>query len=91
MVQVYLATFYYLTRHDAILNANIGDDMESSSVIKGLAGGPDVPPGFYALFSARFADMGRLQAALGKAGHVLGDIPNYDNAQPTMLIGEVAK
>jgi uncharacterized protein (TIGR02118 family) len=61
---------------------------QSASASKGLAGGPDAPPGFYAIATVVFADMAALQTALGGADEVLGDIPNYYNGQPTMLIGE---
>lgn len=79
---------YYGSTHYAVLHDTIGSFIESDQVVKGLAGGPDVPPGFYAIYTARFADMATLQAALGVAGPVLADIPNYTNVQPTMLIGE---
>lgn len=80
---------YYTGPHVEIVNTHLGAHLESHSISKGLAGGPDTPPGFYAIYTARFADMDSLQAALSGAGPVLADIPNYYNGQPQMLIGEV--
>jgi uncharacterized protein (TIGR02118 family) len=79
---------YYASSHYKILHDTIGAHIESDQVVKGLTGGPDVPPPFYAVYTGRFKDMATLQAALAEAGPVLADIPNYYNAQPTMLIGE---
>lgn len=56
---------------------------------KGLAGGPDTPPRYFAIATMTFPDEAGLQAALGAAGPVLADIPNYTNCQPEMLIGAV--
>ncbi len=57
-------------------------------VTKGLAGGPDTPPAFHAVATMVFVDQGAMDAALGAAGPVLADIPNFTNAAPQMLIGQ---
>lgn len=79
---------YYKTSHYKIIHDEIGSYIESDEVVKGLAGGPDVPAPFYAVYTARFKDMETLQAAVDAAGNVLADIPNYTDTAPVMLIGE---
>ncbi|MDJ0627115.1 MAG: EthD family reductase [Rhodobacter sp.] len=80
---------YYGTTHFEIVHEHMGSFIQSQVVTKGLAGGPDVPPGSYAIATFTFADGEALNAALGAAGPVLADLPNFTNVQPQMLIGEV--
>lgn len=80
---------YYTTTHKALVEEHFGAHMQGHSITKGLAGGPDVPSPFYAIYTATFKDMDALQAALGAGAPVLADIPNYTNTQPQMTIGEV--
>jgi len=79
---------YYTATHVPIVHAHMGPFIETQTVIKGVAGGPDAPPGFYAIFDARFADMAKLQEALGAAGPGLAALPHYHNAQPHIANGE---
>jgi hypothetical protein len=72
-----------------LVKEHLAPFLEGFEVVKGLAGGPDAPPGFYAIYTARCKDMETLQQALAAAGPVLADIPNYTDSQPMMLIGEV--
>lgn len=80
---------YYAATHIPLAGRHFGEHIDSISVSKGLAGGPDVPAGFYAVATMIFASMDNLQAALEVAGPVLADIPNFTNTEPKMLIGEV--
>ncbi len=80
---------YYLSTHTDLVNEHMGGHMTSRLVTKGLAGGPDTPPGLYAVASFVFADQDALSAAMAAAGPVLADIPEFTNTQPQMLIGEV--
>ena len=57
---------------------------------KGVDGGPDQPPAFYAIATMTFADKAAMDAAMPKMGPALADIPNYTNTTPQMMIGEVA-
>lgn len=59
----------------------------SITVSRGLAGGPDTPPGYFAVATMTFPDAASMGAALGAAGPVLGDIPNFATTQPDLLIG----
>ncbi len=80
---------YYFSTHMALVGEHMGEHIQSTVVTKGLAGGPDTPPGIYALATIVFADQAAMDAGMSKASPVVGDIPNFYNAQPTMLIGEV--
>lgn len=80
---------YYTTTHIPLVGEHMGAHIDSTSISKGLAGGPDVPAGFHAVATMIFTSMDNLQAALGVAGPVLADIPNFTNSEPKMLIGEV--
>ena len=79
---------YYAGTHMPLVGEYFGPHMLSASASKGLAGGPDVPPGYHAIAVMVFEDQSKLDAALAVAGPVLADIPNYYNGAPQMLIGE---
>jgi len=87
------ATFdydYYLASHMGLVGEIMGPFFSGPPLVtKGLAGGPDVPAGYFATASMTFADQDALNGALGAAGPVLADIPNYFSGAPEMLIGEV--
>ena len=80
---------YYVAKHMPIVDEHMGPHIESVLIVKGLAGGPDVPPGFHAIATMTFKDQAALEAGLGAAGPALADIPNFFSGQPQMLIGEV--
>lgn len=80
---------YYASKHMPIVGEHMGAHIEQTLVVKGLAGGPDTPPGFHAVATMTFADQSALDAALAAAGPALADIPNFYSGQPQMLIGEV--
>lgn len=80
---------YYLSTHMEMVGTHMGAHISETLVTKGLAGGPDTPAGFHAIASMVFADQAAMDKALSVAGPVLADIPNFTNAQPQMLIGQV--
>jgi len=80
---------YYLATHMPLVAEHMGAFIKQTLVTKGLAGGPDVPPGEYAIATMTFADGDALNGALAVAGPVLADIQNFTNVQPKMLIGQV--
>ena len=80
---------YYLATHMPMVGEHMGAHIESTLVTKGLAGGPDVPPPFYAVATMTFADQEAMNAAMAAAPPVIADIPNFTNTQPHMLVGEV--
>lgn len=79
---------YYATTHTAIFDEHFGPHVTSRTASKGLAGGPDTPPGFYIVFTAVAESMEKLQAGLAAGGPVMADIPNYYNGAPVILIGD---
>ena len=72
-----------------IVGETMGEHIQSTLVTKGIAGGPDVPAGFYAIATIVFENQSAMDLALSKADTTLGDIPNFTNTEPVMLIGEV--
>ena len=80
---------YYTTTHMALVAEHMGAFIQSQVVTKGLAGGPDTPPGAYAIATFTFADADALNGALGAAGPVLEDLPKFTNSPAQMLVGEV--
>lgn len=80
---------YYVNTHLKMVGDVWGELLDRTIVTKGLAGGPDTPPGFHAIATLVFKDGDALQEGMGKAGPLLGDIPNFTNTQPQMLVGEV--
>ncbi|WP_281300496.1 MULTISPECIES: EthD family reductase [unclassified Iodidimonas] len=80
---------YYNSTHMAIVARQIGAQIESTMVIKGLAGGPDTAPPFHAIATIRFADQASMDEAMTKMGPAVADIPNFYNGTPLTMIGEI--
>ena len=81
---------YYLETHMPLVGQHMGPHIDQVLVTKGIAGGgPDAPPGSYAVATMTFADQDALNAAMAAAGPVVADLPNFTNAKAQMLVGEV--
>ncbi|MFZ2102372.1 MAG: EthD family reductase [Oricola sp.] len=80
---------YYRETHMTLVAEHMGDHIQSMVVTRGLAGSPDVPPGFFAVATFVFEDQQTMAAALSKAGPVQSDVGNFTNTVPAILIGEV--
>lgn len=80
---------YYLGTHMPLVGEHMGGHIEQVLVTKGIAGGPNTPPGSYAVATMTFADNDALNAAMAASGPVLADLPNFTNSRAQMLIGEV--
>lgn len=80
---------YYFSTHMQVVDDNMGPHIQQVVATKGIAGGPNTPPGIYAIATILFPDQAAMDAAMANSRPVVGDIPNFYNAQPTMLIGEV--
>ena len=78
-----------MTKHLPIADNHMGPHIDNTLIIKGLAGGPNVPAGFHTIATITFKDQAALDAAMDAAGPVLADIPNFFSGQPQMLIGQV--
>lgn len=80
---------YYADKHKLLVVQNMGPHIDDILIVKGLAGGADMPAGFHVIATMTFADQNAMDAAMAAAGPVLADIPNFYSGQPNMLIGEV--
>ncbi len=80
---------YYLGTHMKLVGEHMGPHIERTLVTKGLAGGPDTPPGFYAVATIVFADQGAMDAAMRVSGPVMKDVANFTDVRPQILIGDV--
>ena len=80
---------YYFNKHMQIVGETLGEHIQSTLVTKGISGGPDVPAGYYAIATMVFEDQSAVDLALSKIRTALGDIPNFTNTEPVILMGEV--
>lgn len=81
---------YFAKTHLALVRQHFGPHgLSSVTATKGLAGGPGAPPAYFAVTTMTFPDEASMQAALGAAGPVLADVPNYTNCRPDLLIGSL--
>lgn len=80
---------YFMSKHMKIVEEHWGAQIESSTAIRGLSGGPKTPPGFHLVVTMYFKDQDAMKAALANSKEVMADVPNYTNVRPAMLIGEV--
>ena len=80
---------YYATTHMDLVKTHMGEFIQSTVVTKGVAGGPDAPPGHHAIATIIFADQATMGAAMQAAGPVMADLPNFTNVHAQVLIGEV--
>jgi uncharacterized protein (TIGR02118 family) len=82
---------YYCTTHMPMVQAKLGKVCKSIAVEHGLAGGaPGSQPPFIAMGHMYFDSVDAFQAAFAPhAAAVMGDIPNYTNAEPVIQISEV--
>ncbi len=79
---------YYVKTHLPMVGEIMGEAVVANgSVSRGLSGGPDQPPGYFAIATLSFPDEAAMTAALNKAGPLMADIPNFTDVQPDMLIG----
>ncbi|MEM7439637.1 MAG: EthD family reductase [Pseudomonadota bacterium] len=81
---------YYLSTHMALVGEHMGAHIQSTVVTQGFAGGaPGSDAPFHVIATIIFADQAAMDAAMANGGPVVGDIPNFYNAQPVMMVGEV--
>lgn len=81
---------YYATTHMALVAEHMGPHTTSAQASKGLGGGgPDAPAPFHAIATIVFSDHAAMDAAMAVSAPVMGDVPNFTNVRPTIMIGEV--
>jgi len=80
---------YYLSTHMPLVEEHMGPHIEQTLVTKGVAGGPDVPPPYYAVATMVFPDKDAMHKAMRASGPVMKDVANFTDVQPQVLIGKV--
>lgn len=80
---------YYVQTHLKLVQEQMGSHIDRTVVTKGLAGGPNTPPGYHATATLVFADQSAMDSAMAASGPVMADLPNFTNVKPDLLISEV--
>ena len=82
---------YYVDRHMPMVRQKLGADLKGLAVDQCLAGGTaGAPPSYLAVGHLMFDSVDAFQRSFGpSAAAITGDIPNYTNTQPTVLISEI--
>jgi uncharacterized protein (TIGR02118 family) len=83
---------YYLNRHVPFVTGRLQDmGLVAAQVEEGLAGAAaGQPPPFAIIGSLTFSTMEELQQSLAQHGaEIMGDIPNFTNAQRHIVISRV--
>ena len=81
---------YYRTKHIPMVKNGCGDALVKAEIDKGLADGTGGSPPYVAAGHLFFNTMEDFQSAMGARGaEFTGDVPNYTNVQPEIVISEV--
>jgi uncharacterized protein (TIGR02118 family) len=82
---------YYMSKHIPMLRQKLGPALKSVAVEQGLGGGePGSPPPFLAICHLRFDSVDSFQQSFAPhAPAIVGDVPNYTNAPPTVQVSDV--
>jgi uncharacterized protein (TIGR02118 family) len=82
---------YYCARHMPMVQTKLGNACKSVAVEQGLAGAtPGSPAPFMAMGHLYFDSVEAFQTAFAPhADAIMGDIPNYTNAEPVIQVSEV--
>lgn len=80
---------YYTGKHIPMVKERLGAALRSAEVYVGLPGGGGAPAPFVATTHLHFDSMPAFQAAFGPhAREVMGDLPNYSDITPQLVIEE---
>jgi uncharacterized protein (TIGR02118 family) len=82
---------YYRDKHMPLVKARMGDACRYYTVDKGLSGGrPGTPPAYVGMCHIYADSVDSFNNAFGPhAKEILGDIANYTDLQPVMMVSEV--
>jgi len=82
---------YYCNSHIPMVQEKLGTACKGVAVEQGVAGAtPGSRPAFVAMGHLYFDSVAAFQSAFGPhANHIMADIPNYTDIQPTIQISEV--
>jgi uncharacterized protein (TIGR02118 family) len=82
---------YYCEKHMPMVKEKLGAACTGFTVDAGLGGGaPGQPPTYVAVGALICTSVEDFQAAMApNAAAIMGDIPNYTDAQPVLQISEI--
>jgi uncharacterized protein (TIGR02118 family) len=82
---------YYCNKHVPMAASLLEPALKGATVDKGLASdAPESPPPYLAVANLYFDSVDAFQNTFGpNAEKIMGDMPNYTNAQPVIQISEV--
>ncbi len=82
---------YYINSHMKMVKNRIGDALLKFEVDKGVAGGaPGSPAPYAAIGHLYFNSVQEFAQAFGQhAGEIMGDVPNFTDAQGQIQISEI--
>jgi uncharacterized protein (TIGR02118 family) len=82
---------YYCEKHMPMVQARIGAACTGFTVEAGLAGGaPGSAPAYVAVGAFLVTSLEAFGAAMAQHGaEIMGDIPNYTDAQPVIQVSQV--
>jgi uncharacterized protein (TIGR02118 family) len=82
---------YYRDKHMPMVKERLGSACAYYTVDKGLAGGaPGQPPAYVGKCDLLFHTLDGFQSSMAKHGEeIMGDIPNYTDLQPVVMVSEV--
>ena len=82
---------YYLNKHIPLVGKLLGDAVKGATVEEGLGGPiPNSPAAFAAMGNIYFDSVESFQNSFGpNAPEILGDLPNFTNAEPVVQISKV--
>ncbi len=82
---------YYLKSHIPMVRQKLGAACIGVAVEQGLGGGaPGSAPTYIAMGHLLFNSVADFQAAFAPhAAEIMGDVPNYTNAQPVIQVSDV--
>jgi uncharacterized protein (TIGR02118 family) len=82
---------YYINKHTPLVQSRLSPAIKKVDIEKGVAGGaPGTSATYQCVCNLHFDSVEAFQAAFGPhAGEIMGDIPNYTDAQPVVQISEV--
>lgn len=81
---------YYCRRHIPMVRDRLGEACHGIAVDKGLAGEAGAPPAQVAMAHLYFESVAAFQKAFAPHdAEISGDVPNYTNIEPVLVISEV--
>jgi len=87
----YFDITYYCEKHIPLVHQLIGPALRQSAVDHGVSGMmPNTPPPYLAVGHLYFDSLESFQESFGPClPQIVGDLPHFTNAQPTVQISEV--